>query len=220
MHNMPPGASIAHGNDETIFMTTMNPRLPLLSAILLLLTIAAAHAQEEIVSFDLKTPFLEKPDLAPAKNGALLLLLESDWGSVTEFGEDYALWLRGIERERRGDSIAVTLDLELRTGSLFGEGDLLASRKVAVTFHARDDWKLHANNTVVSIVMTGETCIALAAAVGHAVYPAATSIAERVVANLELLMPGDYEAMKLEAMVVGGEVVRGAREMVREQGER
>jgi hypothetical protein len=142
-------------------------------------------------------------------------LAESDWGSVTEFGEDYALWLRNIRHEHVGDSIRVTLDLELRSGSLFEEGDLISTRSIVATYDPRDDWKMHAGADVVRLVRSGESCVALAKVAGELFHPAVTAVAERLVAEAEELMPEDYEGMKLEAMVVGSEVVRAAREMTR-----
>jgi hypothetical protein len=192
-------------------------RLASLLLLIALLDARAACAQHRTTSLDLKTKFSEKLDLSAAKNGALLLLMESDWAGVTEFGEDYALWLRHPVHERRGDSIVVTLDAELREGSLFEEGDLLASRRITVAYALDDDWKRHAGASSVRAVVIGESCVAAAALIGKAVYPAATTVAERVVAGLEMMMPGDYEQMKLEAVVVGAEVVRAAREMVEER---
>jgi len=199
----------------------MNRRpAPIAFIVLLLLLAPCIVSAQEKISFDLKTRFAEKLDLAPAKNGALLILMESEWGSVTEFGEDYALWLRNVVRERRGDSMMVTLDVELRTGTLFDEGDLLKSRKITVVYHLGDDWKKHGTERVVRLIRAGEAGVEIATAIGEALHPVATRIAQRVVDGIELLMPGDYAEMKLEAMAVGSEVVAATREMVGEMEKR
>lgn len=191
------------------------PASTALITFVLLLACSALEAQEKI-SIDLKTRFAEKLDLTPAKNGALLILMESEWGSVTEFGEDYALWLGNVARERRGDSIVVMLDVELRTGTLFDEGDLLKSKRISVTYHAADDWKRHGTDRLVRLIRAGEIGAEIAMTVGEALHPVAARVAQRVVDGIELLMPGDYAEMKLEAMVVGSEVVAATREMIEE----
>ncbi len=201
----------------------MNSRMisRLVPVLLLMFCVAiqAAHGQQpERVTFDLKTGFFEKLDLTPAKNGTLLVLLESDWAGVREVGEDYALWLGNLRREESGDSIHVMLDVELRSPSLFGRGELLASRMIETAYHRRDDWKQHGATSVVATVQTVETCLDVAATAIGFVYPAATAIGRRVIDGLELMMPAEMPQMKLEAMIVGTEVATVAHAMVKEIG--
>lgn len=173
----------------------------------------AAAQQNDPVTFDVKTRFCEKLDLTAAKNGAVLILMQSDWGGVREYGEDYALWLRDIRRSRIGDSIAVTLQVELRAASLLGEGELLGSGSISAVYHPQDDWSRYGSDDAVGLVRGVETCAEIGTAVAGIFYPAATAIVRTAAGGLELLMPGSLPQMKLEAMILGTKVALAARQM-------
>lgn len=173
----------------------------------------AAAQQNEPVTFDVKTPFSEKLDLAAAKNGTVLILMESEWGGVREYGEDYALWLRDIRRGRNGDSVTVTLQVELRAASLFGEGTLLDSRSISAAYHPQDDWARHGSAGAVELVCGIETCAEIGTMVAGIFHPAAATLVRTAAEGLETLMPGSLPQMKLEAMILGTKVAAAARQM-------
>ncbi len=91
--------------------------------------------------FDVKTKFSEKTDLTVAKNSAIIILRQSDWAGVKEYGEDYSLWLRNYEKRKSGDRITVSLDVEIRTPALVRSGKLLKSSRVNVSYNLDEEWK-------------------------------------------------------------------------------
>ncbi len=173
----------------------------------------AAAQQNDPVTFDVKTRFSEKLDLAPAKNGAVLILMASDWGGVREYGEDYALWLHDIRRTHNGDSITVTLQVELRAASLFGQGTLLGSRSISAVYHRQDDWARYGSDDAVELVRGIETCAEVGTAMAGMLHPGAAALLRTAAGGLESLMPAALPEMKLEAMILGTKVAAAARQM-------
>ena len=184
---------------------------------LLLLLAAIPAAAQDKIEIDLKTKLLEKPELTAAKNGTLLLLNESDWGSVVETGEDYALWIRDARREERGDSIALTVELELRDPSFLQEGALLASRTVTIVYPANGDWRgcgsIDAVETIETVERYSETALKLAGLV----YPLTTTGIRAALVGLDSVLPGGFDRMKLEAMVAGVVISATTRAMVEQR---
>jgi hypothetical protein len=181
-----------------------------------LLTLAAclaaaysAHAQEKL-KLDVKTKLLEKPGVTAIKNGTVLLVMQSEWAEISEFNEDYALWLRNPKRETHGDSVTLTLDMELRSPSLFSEGDLLDSERITVTYAAHGDWRKQGTPEAVKVIDLVEGCGGFALAVAKAFHPVSMLVAETAV---EAVLPGDVDQMNMEAMVVGAKVLETVREM-------
>ena len=58
------------------------------------------------------------------------LILESDWASVTEWGEEYELWLLDYSKTQYQNVFTVKLNLEIRRPSTLGKGDVVASKKI------------------------------------------------------------------------------------------
>lgn len=72
--------------------------------------------------------------------GTRAFLQEASWARLTEFGEDYAVWLTDYERIKNGGRITVRLRVEVRTPSLLALGSLLERREIHATFQAQDEW--------------------------------------------------------------------------------
>ena len=90
------------------------------------------------VKVDVKTKWSEKKELTLLKRGVLQALDLSVEFEDVEFGEDYALWLRDVERSRgEGDTVIVALAFDVREGSLFQEGELISSGSVTLRYDSR-----------------------------------------------------------------------------------
>ena len=90
------------------------------------------------VKIDVKTKWNEKKELTLLKRGVLQALDLSVEFEDVEFGEDYALWLRDVERSRgEGDTVIVALAFDVREGSLFQEGELISSGQVILRYNSR-----------------------------------------------------------------------------------
>jgi|GEM_PF-2840538 len=101
----------------------------------LLLAVTTGSAQG--IALDVKTRWSEKNDLAAVKYGVIASIERLGRWSVVEFGEDYSLWLTGLQRSQRGDSVLVAMTLELRTPSLVRSGEVLQSRTVRIAYTPR-----------------------------------------------------------------------------------
>jgi hypothetical protein len=188
-----------------------------LSFLILLLLAALPVAAQQKVEIDLKTKLLEKPELTAAKNGTLLLLNESGWGEVVETGEDYALWIRDAHREERGDSIALTVELELRDPSFLQEGELLASRTITIVYPANGDWHRCGSIDAVETIETVERYSDAALKLAGLVYPLTATGIRAALVGLDSILPGGFDRMKLEAMVAGVVITATTRAMVEER---
>lgn len=91
------------------------------------------------VAIDVKTKYGEKTDIAVTKAGSITLLRRSDWADVQEVGETYSLWLKNYTKASENGSVRVTLDVELRTPSMFRSGKLLDTRRIEVTYDFREE---------------------------------------------------------------------------------
>lgn len=90
------------------------------------------------VRIDVKTKWLEKKELTAAKHGVIAAIEADPAIAVTEFGEDYALWIKNLHRTKEGkERVVVTLDLELRKPSLMGEGELIEKKEVRLRYDSR-----------------------------------------------------------------------------------
>ena len=85
-------------------------------------------------SFDVKTSFAEKNKLQNVKAGVITAIGASSWATVTEIGEDYSLWILGLERRVRNDSMRVRIRVELRTRAMITRGRLIDSALVAISY--------------------------------------------------------------------------------------
>jgi hypothetical protein len=92
------------------------------------------------VTVDVKTRIADKADLSAIKAGVLHQIAQAGWIALREAGEDYSLWLGGLERRRDGDTVAVTLRVELHTPAAFRSGAVLDSRTVRAVYGVNDDW--------------------------------------------------------------------------------
>ncbi|MBT6945703.1 MAG: hypothetical protein HN995_00810, partial [Candidatus Marinimicrobia bacterium] len=77
-------------------MKSFNKTLILFVYLILPVVIIAA----EKVVIDLKVPLVETADLAPAQAGATVYLMKSEWATVSEIKEDFAVWMTGYERKK------------------------------------------------------------------------------------------------------------------------
>jgi hypothetical protein len=177
-----------------------------------------ASAQVERVRIDVKTKLLEKFGLTSAKNGAVLLLDESDWAVTTELGEDYALWIRNAQRTETSDSIALSLDVELRTPATFGEGDLLAMRHVTVVYPRSASWRSVASQSTAQLFDDVERYAGYGlTAVKIFTTPLTSFAMTKVLDAIEGELPGgSLDGAKLEAMIAGARIAYEARSMVEE----
>lgn len=90
------------------------------------------------VRIDVKTKWLEKKELTAAKHGVIAAIEADPATAVTEFGEDYALWIKNLHRTTDGKNrVAVTLHLELRKPSLMGEGELIEKKEITLRYDSR-----------------------------------------------------------------------------------
>lgn len=181
-----------------------------------LAAVTHAHAQTRPVELDVKTPFAEKLALTAIKNGAVLLLDESGWATTTELGEDYALWIRNGERDERADSIEIAFDVELRVPATFGDGALIASRRVRLVYPRRMSWREHAPAPVEEFVGDVERYASYGLDAVRILATPVTSFAiARALDLVEGELPGGtLEVAKLEAMIAGARIVLEARALV------
>lgn len=110
-------------------------RMLFLAAIFSLILTSSLIAQ---VRIDVKTKWLEKKELTATKGGVIAAIDAAPSMVITEFGEDYALWLKNLHRTTEGEELVVlTLDLELRKPSLVSEGDLIAKSVLVLRYDPR-----------------------------------------------------------------------------------
>ena len=83
---------------------------------------------EAQTKIDVKTPTAEKDKLKIVKAGLKAYLDQSDWAKVVNLNEDYSVVLRNYARKVKGNLVAFSLDLELRTGSVLGSGKLISAK--------------------------------------------------------------------------------------------
>lgn len=104
------------------------------------------YSQDTVTTLDIKTKLSEKADLAPAKSGLILYLKQLPKIKITETGEDYSVWLRNYNSEKKDDDITVSLDLEVRTPAAIRTGRLLEKKSMKVRFKDGEKLKLPADN--------------------------------------------------------------------------
>jgi len=102
-------------------------------ALLVILLSFNLNAQGKIF-FDVKTKMSEKAELSHIKIATELLLLDTDWANVTEYGEEYSLWIKNYQKSRDYNLFDVNLDIEIRTPSMWTDGRLLLSKHIEVSF--------------------------------------------------------------------------------------
>lgn len=85
--------------------------------------------------FDIKTELEEKADLKIVKQGVITATSQSSWATEVEFNENYSLWLKDLRRSHRGDSMYVSINLQLRTPAALTQGELVEERRIGVQYH-------------------------------------------------------------------------------------
>ncbi len=99
---------------------------------LALLTIYPTTAQ---IAIDLKTSLSQKARTAVVKEGVSRALKESGWARTTEFGEDVAVYLRDLRRQKGGgDTVVVRLDVDICAPSFLRKGKEIASRTIEIRY--------------------------------------------------------------------------------------
>lgn len=83
---------------------------------------------------DLKTPLEEKLALMAVESGLGAYLQQTTWAKVTEFGEQYSLWLKSYRRSEQGSRVNLDLEIELRTPAFVTRGNLLGNTAVSVAY--------------------------------------------------------------------------------------
>lgn len=98
--------------------------------ILILLFLPLLSLAADKIIIDLKVPLTETTDLTPAQVGATVYLMKADWASVSEVGEDVAVWLTGYDRKKNflGQQV-ISLKMELREPSSIRLGNLIQTKK-------------------------------------------------------------------------------------------
>lgn len=113
---------------------------------LIALCIRSPFALAQQYAFDVKTQLAEKKDLQIVKQGVLLAIREAPWAQDTEVGEDYSLWITNLNRVQEGDSMYLTVDIELRTPAMLTRGTFIASRRVGIGYHLEQAQEYARNN--------------------------------------------------------------------------
>ncbi len=85
--------------------------------------------------FDVKTHLADKHELKVVKEGVLYAIEEAPWATMKEIGEDYSLWLKGIQRQHAGDSLRIYVDVELRSPAMFTSGELIGRYRSSISYH-------------------------------------------------------------------------------------
>ena len=125
-----PNARAKIDNNLLSLMKRSTPFLLLLPALLILAQTATAQ-----IAVDVKTPWNQKYRLRGLKSGLSAAIDAAPWARTTEFGEDYVVMLRDLERRRGGgDTVIATVSVELRTPSFFGSGDQITGRQVEIRY--------------------------------------------------------------------------------------
>lgn len=110
----------------------------ILCALVGILSFAFSSSLSAQVRIDVKTKWLEKKELTAAKQGIIAAINAAPSTAVTEFGEDYALWIKNLHRAKgMNDTVVVTLDLELRKPSFVSQGDLIAKHELVLRYDPR-----------------------------------------------------------------------------------
>lgn len=91
-------------------------------------------AQNGKIFFDVKTKWAEKTELTHIKNMLDYLILQTDWASVTEIGEEYELWLLDYSKTQDENVFTVKLDLEIRKPKSIGKGELVICKNIDEKF--------------------------------------------------------------------------------------
>lgn len=106
----------------------------LATLLILMLGIPELAAQ---VAIDVKSSWGVKQKVRFAKQGVTVAIDAVDWARATEFGEDYSLWLRSLERRKEASGVVrVRLSLEIRTPTFLGRGELLSAERVEIRYDA------------------------------------------------------------------------------------
>ena len=66
-------------------------------------------------------------------------LLDTKWAGLTPYGNNYTVWLKGYSKKEEGVYRNVKLTVELRSPQLIGEGSLLASKKIELSYNIDKD---------------------------------------------------------------------------------
>lgn len=117
----------------------------ILCALVGILSFVLSPSLSAQVRIDVKTKWLEKKELTAAKQGIIAAINAAPSTAVTEFGEDYALWIKNLHRAKgMNDTVVVTLDLELRKPSFVSQGDLIAKHELVLRYdpHSLDSLRL------------------------------------------------------------------------------
>ena len=160
---------------------------------ILLSATCAAHLTAQ-VAIDVKTPIARKGKIAVVKQGVSSALKASGWARTTEFGEDYALYLHDLQRQKGSlDTVVVRLLIEVRKPSFLKKGDLIATETVEVRY------SVGALDSVVE---------GLGTEVGMSEYRAASAIVTQVVAIAAEVIPFPHPLLKTLLVGVAGSLNR------------
>ncbi len=86
------------------------------------------------IVFDVKTTMEEKSQLHIIKLAVINAIEQSNWARVTEYNEDYSLWLTNFKRKSEDNSFKSDIDLDLRTPAMISRGKHIRGVYVSVTF--------------------------------------------------------------------------------------
>lgn len=88
------------------------------------------------LTFDLKTTFAEKGNLAPIKWGTEFALLQASH-AILDVGEDYAIWLKGRKESLSGDQVTVRVLVQISETTGFAAKPILAETWVTFRYHRK-----------------------------------------------------------------------------------
>ena len=109
--------------------------------IIFLILISKLYPSElkiDTIKIDIKTKFSEKIDLLNAKVGFSHYIKQIPWISITEFDENYSVWIKDYESRLKSDKIITTARLEIRTPTTFKTGKLLKEEKIKVVYKEKE----------------------------------------------------------------------------------
>jgi len=94
---------------------------------------------EGFYEFDIKTHFADKSEIKGAKAGLKGLINESSWGTVGNFGEDYAVWIGDITKTAKsGNKFDVEFTIFLSDPSFMGQGATIKEKSFEISYDVDD----------------------------------------------------------------------------------
>ncbi len=102
--------------------------------VMILLIFSTVEASDKI-KLDIKVPLGLMAEVTPIQISVSYFLLTSDWATVTDFGEEYSVWITEYDKSTNiFNQQVVTLLIEVRSPAMLLKGSLIKSEKVKVRY--------------------------------------------------------------------------------------